>query len=177
VTGRQLTDQTPEEDGDVSPPFLAVDRFRALYAAAGPDLNEVPAATHWPSVPAIDCEAEWAELRTWVEHLLERFAQLDHHVVPACWWRHNEHVEALSALRDHELVSYSGTAPATGPIDWLRALRDVTVLLKTWTAELSCGATHQPPPTRLQPAGDSGWGPFVASDTERRRQAAIQAAV
>jgi hypothetical protein len=166
--------------GGVTDPTSGVERLQALiarYAGAAPALDEVPAATHWPSIPVVDAEAEWQDLRDWVEQLLERFAQLDHHVVPGCWWRHNEHVEALSALRDHEMVSYSDTAPATGPMEWLRALRDVTALLRAWTSELSCGATHQPAPRRLRIAEDDRWDVFVAADLEQRRQAAISAAV
>jgi hypothetical protein len=181
-----MTERPPDDGatkglgGGVTDPASGVERLQALIArhsGAAPGLEEVPAATHWPSIPAVDTEAEWEDLRAWVEHLLERFAQLDHHVVPACWWRHNEHVEALSALRDHETVSYSDTAPATGPMEWLRALRDVTALLRAWTSELSCGATHQPAPTRLRAASADGWNDFIAAYLERRRQAAIDAAV
>lgn len=181
MTERQPSDgATKGLGGGVSDPISGVERLQAIIVRHGggaPGLDEVPAATHWPSIPAVDAEAEWNDLRAWVEQLLERFAQLDHHVVPACWWRHNEHVEALSALRDHETVSYSDTAPATGPMEWLRALRDVTALLRAWTSELSCGATHQPTPTRLRVAGDDGWDAFAAADLEQRRQAAIRTAL
>ncbi len=181
MTERPPGDEPSERlGGKVTDSTSGVERLQALIAGHGgpaPALDEVPAATHWPSIPAVDAEAEWNELRFWVEQLLERFGQLDHHVVPGCWWRHNEHVEALSALRDHEAVSYSDTAPATGPMEWLRALRDVTALLRAWTSELSCGATHQPAPTRLRVAEDDGWDAFVAADLEQRRQAAIRAAV
>jgi hypothetical protein len=149
----------------------------ALRAAGLPELDEIPPATHWPSVPAVDAASEWAALRDWVEALQDRFAHLDHHVIPACWWRHNEHVEALAALRDHERVSFSEAAPATAPIEWFRALRDVTALLRAWTGELACAATHQDPPTRLRLATSEGWDAHVAADVERRSRAAVDAAV
>ncbi len=101
-------------------------------------MDEIPTATHWPSIPADDHAAAWAELRDWVEGLQQRFDHLDQHFIPAGWWRHNEHVEALVALRDHEWVSFSEIAPATAPLDWFRARRDITTLLRTWTAELAC---------------------------------------
>lgn len=130
---------------------------------------EVPTATHWPEVPAGEAAMRWAELRSWVDHLLERFACLDHHVIPRCWWRHNEHVEALSALRDHELGTFFGDAPATAPLDWLRALRDVVQLLRTWTAETGCSAQHRPPSTISHAVEDpSEWHEFVAADVQRR---------
>ena len=73
------------------------------------DLDEIADATHWPEVLAVEGAAQWEELRAWVEQLQERFSHLDQHVVPRCWWRHNEHVEALSALRDHERSSFAAT--------------------------------------------------------------------
>jgi hypothetical protein len=134
------------------------------------DLDEIPGATHWPDVLAVEAAAQWGELRAWVEQLQERFSHLDHHVVPRCWWRHNEHVEALSALRDHERSSFATTAPATAPVDWFRALRDVTALLRSWTGDLSCGAAHQDSPTRASPPAVTEWERFVQADVERRKE-------
>ncbi len=113
------------------------------------DFPDIPTPTHWPHSRQ-PTPSEWEELRAWVEELCGRFAHLDHHVIPRCWWRHNEHVEALAALRDHERSSFSDTAPATAPLDWFRALRDIAALLRAWTAEPGCGATHQPPPAALR---------------------------
>ena len=134
------------------------------------DLDEIPGATHWPEVLAVEGAAKWEELRVWVEQLQERFSHLDHHVVPRCWWRHNEHVEALSALRDHERSSFASTAPATAPVDWFRALRDITAMLRSWSGDLSCGTVHQDPPTRSSPPVTAGWNPFVQADVERRKK-------
>jgi hypothetical protein len=137
------------------------------------DLDEIADATHWPEVLAVEGAAQWEELRAWVEQLQERFSHLDQHVVPRCWWRHNEHVEALSALRDHERSSFAATAPATAPVDWFRALRDVTALLRSWTGDLSCGAAHQNSPTRASPPAVSEWERFVQADVERRQKREI----
>lgn len=140
------------------------------------DLGDVAAPTHWPSVPSADAAAEWDELRAWVEALKGRFAHLDHHVIPRCWWAHNDHVEALSALRDHERSSFAPTAPATAPADWFRALRDIAALLKAWTADLGCGPTHTDPPTPLRAVDDSEWDRFVTGDVARRAEAEIDQA-
>ena len=137
------------------------------------DFADVPAPTHWPSLPSADAPAEWNQLRAWVEQLQRRFAHLDHHVIPRCWWRHNDHVEALAALRDHERSSYAPTAPATAPADWFRALRDITALLKTRTADLGCGTAHTTPPTPLRPVDDRDWDRFVTTDMDRRADAEI----
>ena len=136
-----------------------------------PSLDDIPSATHWPSLSAGDAAAEWEELRGWVDRLQNRFPHLDHHVIPPCWWRHNEHVEALAALRDHERVSFLASAPATAPVDWMRTLRDIAALLRSWTAESPCGSTHQDNPIRLRQSCMDGWEQHVAADLERRRPA------
>lgn len=140
------------------------------------DFPDIPTPTYWPALPATDTADEWEQLRAWVENLCWRFAHLDHHVIPRCWWRHNEHVEALAALRDHERSSYSDTAPATAPLDWFRALRDIAALLRAWTAELGCATTHQNPAATLRAVDGGEWERFVEADVERRQQREIDAA-
>jgi hypothetical protein len=93
---------------------------------------------------------------------------LDHHVVPRCWFKHNGHVEALVALRDHERVSFSDTAPATAPLDWLRALRDTAFLLRAWTADLPCGATHQAACVPLAAIDEDAWQRHIIDEASRR---------
>ncbi len=140
------------------------------------DFADVPAPTRWPAIPSADIAAEWGELRSWVETLQARFAHLDHHVIPRCWWRHNEHVEALAALRDHERSSFSEAAPATAPVDWFRALRDVASLLKAWTAEAGCGTVHQDPPVSLRATDSGEWARHVDVDVLRRHEREIDQA-
>jgi len=149
--------------------LLGVDGFDAEY----PD---IPAPTFWPAVPAVDAAVEWADLREWVGDLQGRFDALDHHVIPRCWWRHNSHVEALAALRDHERSSFSDTAPATAPVDFFRALRDITALLKTWTGELGCATTHQQPPATITSVDAEGWERHVNGDVAGRRNREIRSA-
>jgi hypothetical protein len=155
----------------------AKDRFPGLQLDVGEpifdtfdldDMEDVPVATHWPDISAADAPEHWGDLRGWVERLQERFAHLDHHVIPRCWWRHNEHVEALSALRDHELVSFAETAPATAPVEWFRAMRDITALLRAWSGELSCGAEHKDAPAPPNTPTEEEWDTFVQADVERR---------
>jgi len=127
------------------PTFPALDGVKGAFAsngAAEPAEEEIPAATHWPSIPVADLADEWNDLRVWVVELKSRFESVDHHVAPNCWWRHNEHVEALAALRDHERASFSNMAPATAPVDWFRAFRDITTLLRGWTGLSGCGGTQ-----------------------------------
>jgi len=151
----------------MSDPFAA---FMHPGEPVGYDETDIPAPTRWAAIPAEDAPQAWADLRAWVETLRDRF-DLDHHVLPACWWRHNPHVEALTALRDHEAASFLDTAPATAPVDWLRALRDVTALLRAWTGELGCDTTHRPAPapgaTRAA-FDEADWAAHVHADTARR---------
>jgi len=138
------------------------------------DFGDIPTPTYWPTIPSADTVDEWNELRSWVDNLCRRFSHLDHHVIPRCWWRHNQHVEALVALKDHEQSSFSDTAPATAPVDWFRALRDITALLKNWTADLGCGATHQSPTAMLRSVDKEEWVAFVEADVVARREREIQ---
>jgi hypothetical protein len=142
--------------------------LQAVYSHGGPDLDQIPVATHWPSLNADDASDQWARLRSWVEQMQARFEFLDHHIVPRCWFLHNGHVEALVALRDHEQVSFSDTAPAIAPLDWLRALRDTAFLLRSWTADLACGADHQAPVIPQARIDKDAWERHLAADVARR---------
>lgn len=159
--------------GEIPGPRAAdpVSFMKMAYSSVGLDPNDIPAATHWPSVSAAKAGHEWEQLRKWVERLQQRFEFLDGHVIPACWWRHNGHVEALVALRDHERVSYGDLAPATGPVEWLRALRDVAALLRSWTGELACGPGHRPAIDATRPFDAGEWDAHLRADVARREQA------
>src|SRR4051794_8502857 len=123
-------------------PSTALSLWPVVPADAEYEHEDVPTPTCWPQVCADNAGEEWEALQAWVEELKHRFHHLDHHVIPSCWLQHNEHVEALVALRDQERMSFSDNAPATAPIDWFRALRDITALMRSWTSELPCGTTH-----------------------------------
>jgi hypothetical protein len=156
------------------PPERPLSALAALFGADGPpDFEDLTGPLHWGALTPCEARAAWRELRSWVEGLVTRFAHLDHHVIPACWWRHNSHVEALAALRDHERLSYAETAPATGAVEWHRALRDVEAMLRDWTGQHGCGATHNDRDRRLRPPATAEWEQFVVSDLERRRRGAV----
>ncbi|MHB8335666.1 MAG: hypothetical protein ACYDEH_12335, partial [Acidimicrobiales bacterium] len=63
---------------------------------------------------------------------------LDYHVVPLCWFRHESHVVALQALRDHERIAYDRDSPGSSAVDWHRALRDISALLRQFSSNLRC---------------------------------------
>jgi hypothetical protein len=134
------------------------------------DFDDILGPLYWPGVPAADSATAWSDLRRWVDELLERFPHLDHHVIPMCWWRHNGHVEALAALRDHQRVCYDDSSPPTAAMEWHRAFRDIEARLREWTSTLACGATHDPRGRSARATDESEWDQFVAADSERRAQ-------
>ena len=125
---------------------------------------------HWPSLGPLDAEREWPELRAWVDEMRERYRGLDSYVVPACWFEHESLVVALQALRDHERVAYDTTSPGSSGTDWHRAYRDVTAMLRQFTADLRCG--HGP-----EYADGELFEEFVANDIARRRRRAATVAL
>jgi hypothetical protein len=162
------------------PSFPALDGVKGVFASNGsaePAEDEIPAATHWPSIPVADLADEWNELRDWVVELKVRFDSVDHHVVPNCWWRHNEHVEALSALRDHERASFSDMATATAPVDWFRAFRDITALLRGWTGLSGCGGTHTSLPVPRRVDDEDDFVEHVRAELEVKQRSAAGRAV
>jgi hypothetical protein len=138
---------------------------------------ELPAPTHWPSLPAADLAEEWAELRKWVEQFVDRF-NLGIDRVPPCWYRHNALVEALSALRDHETASYAQTGSPTGPTDWFRAFRETEARLIEWSARTGCDARqHRPEQPREWRTDHEQWAAFTQSAADTREQAVVQTAL
>ena len=162
------------ERGGGDPPS---NRASALAQLSGcdalPDPDEMPGPLYWPGVCTSEACREWAALRTWVEQLMVRFPHLDHHVVPRCWFRHNGHVEALVALRDYEWVSYADTAPGTAAADWHRAFRDIEARLREWTAQIDCGAEHEPRTRQKVDVDREEWDQFVKAEISRREPKAL----
>jgi hypothetical protein len=132
------------------------------------DFDDILGPRYWPRMSAAEAATAWTELRRWVDELLERFSHLDHHVIPMCWWRHNGHVEALSALRDHQRMCYDDSSPPTAAMEWHRAFRDIEARLREWTSTLACGATHDPRGRPVRVTDENEWDQFVATDFERR---------
>jgi hypothetical protein len=149
-----------------------------LYEVGGPpELDEVAGPTYWPDLSPDEADEEWDALRAWVEELVMRFPNLDHHVVPRCWFRHNGHVEALVALRDHERVNYSDTAPGSAAVEWHRAFRDIEARLREWTGQLACGAIHEPRTQQVRSVDSVEWDRFVNDDVSRRDIQAVAGAL
>ena len=134
------------------------------------EFDDILGPVYWPGVSAARSATAWTDLRRWVNELLERFPHLDHHVIPMCWWRHNGHVEALAALRDHQRMCYDDSSPPTAAMEWHRAFRDIEARMREWTSTLACGATHDPKGRPARAADENEWQRFVAADSEERAQ-------
>ena len=134
------------------------------------ELGDLQAPTHWPSLLPEEALQAWADLREWVERLVDRFG-LETRVVPPCWYRHNTLVEALSALRDHERISFVPTASPTAAVDWFRALREIQHRLAEACARTQCSVNeHRPDPPRAWHTDQAQWQTFIEADIHDREK-------
>ena len=160
-----------EHESSMAPRSRAMPRSGAVALDSGP--------LHWDSLSPIQAEKESRLLGEWVNNLRSKYPyDLDYHVVPNCWFRHESHLIALLALRDHERISYDQSSPASGAVDWHRALRDVSALLRQFSTSLPCTANEHLPPTRLIPVIDQGeFEDWVVKIVMERRRHAIDLAL
>lgn len=124
----------------------------------------------WPALRAEEAKREWDALRRWVEQLRIRYPNLVR--LPECWWRHNDLVEVLSALRDHERACFNPLAPATAAVEWQRALRDMEIRMEIWIKRFTCnvpGRCHETQVSSEDVLPD-GWMEHVTRDVARRRR-------
>jgi len=153
-----------DDDGDE---MTARDAWRALVDDQ--ELPEPPGPTDWRELTPEEAPAAWIELRAWVQDLVRRYPHLDHHVVPACWFRHNEHVEALVALRDFEKLAFFPSSPASSPYNFQVALAQIEARLREWTARAGCLGEHREQPASQRPVRDDVWAAFLAEDVGARQ--------
>ena len=153
-----------------TPPRPVLLRALDARSKATSDEEKIEPPIHWPSLAAVAAEREWSQLRQWVDELRERYKGIDSYVVPACWYEHESLVVALQALKDHERVAYAKSSPASSGTDWHRAFRDITSLLRQFTADLRCG--HGP-----EHAEKETFDHFVKEDIARRRRHAATVAL
>jgi hypothetical protein len=171
-----MTDDEGQEEEVIEEgqPRAAMAAYRALIGLGergdGGEQPEPPGPTDWRAVTAEEAPEAWAELREWVEGLVRRYGHLDHHVVPACWYRHNGHVEALVALRDFERLAFYSSSPASSPYNYQVALAQVESRLREWTARAGCLGEHREQPAGQRPVPEDEWDAFVAADAAAREQ-------
>jgi hypothetical protein len=141
------------------------------------DAEEVPHPIFWPAMRPDEAHKEWNDLRCWVDQLRTRYPNLTR--IPDCWWRHNDLVEVLAALRDFERGCFYPLAPATAAVEWQRALRDMEVRMEIWIKRLTCAVAGRGHDAPMQPVDvvPDGWVEFVDQDAARRPAAAHRAPV
>jgi hypothetical protein len=132
-------------------------------AEAEAEVNESTAPVLWSTLIASEAAEEWAKLRIWVAAWQERFPHALR--MPPCWWQHNDLVELLAALRDHERASYGASASPAAAVDWHRAFRELEMRMETWIKRFGCTV---PGREHAVPIDEDGWRAFVAADVQAR---------
>jgi hypothetical protein len=152
-----------------SPVVAALTELTSRLSAGGGDFDEFEGPIYWPTREPEQAEFDWPSLREWVERLRARFPHMTARI-PDCWYRHNDLVEALLALRDHERVSYASTAPASAAVEWHRAFRDMEARWDGWIRRFTCTVPGKGHPTLdLDPSRhDDEFDEFVKTDLTRR---------
>src|SRR5665811_261895 len=80
-------------------------------------------------------------------------------------------VEGLSALRDHERISFAPNASPTAAVDWFRGLREIEHRLSEVCARTQCSINeHRPDPPRRWLADHDQWLTFVDADLHNRER-------
>ncbi len=157
---------------DASPVVAALTELTSRLSADGGDFDEFDGPIYWPTREPEQAEFDWPSLAEWVHRLQARFPHMTARI-PDCWYRHNDLVEALLALRDHERISYATTAPASAAVEWHRAFRDMEARWDSWVKRFTCtvpGKGH-PPPDHDPWKPDAEFARFVNADLDRRRVA------
>lgn len=159
----------PPAIGPESPVVTALTELSARLSAEGGDFEEFDGPLYWPTREADRAEWDWPSLAGWVARLRARFPHMTSRI-PDCWYQHNDLVEALLALRDHERVSYASSAPGSAAVEWHRAFRDMEARWDGWIKRFTCsipGKGH--PPLNLNTPLPAGFAEFVQTDLTQRR--------
>ncbi len=163
-----MTDSQAGDDDDPRAERLAA-LARMLSPGGPPDPNDQAPPILFPALSAEETAEEFEYLRGWVEALVVRYPHLYPDAVPACWYRHAAHVEALSALYDYQRSCFGNAALPTDAVRWHRAFRDIEERLRIWTAAAGCNPKdgHRPP-AAAPVIDEEDWALFLAEETARR---------
>jgi len=123
------------------------DELEALIAAqvAGPPLGTRPGEAtptgpvSWRTLAPGDAARVWEELRDWVEWFTVRY-NIPLTTVPACWYRHGQLVEELSALHTLHQASFDPADTGYGPIGFHERL--TPALTRLQRAGSGCATAH-----------------------------------
>jgi hypothetical protein len=152
-------------------------QLRELYAAVRAIQDSLQGgasrAVAWQLLDADAAEAVWRRLARWVGWLRGRYPLARQ--VPACWWRHPELVEELTALWLAWRQAYvAGSAPVTACMDWHdRWLPGLLRRIGSGGWNLACEGGHRDRLASLYDQrsvdDDEAFAEHVRRDVERRR--------
>jgi hypothetical protein len=163
------TDHQAAAIGTQTPAVAGLVDVASRLSDDGGDFGEFDGPIYWPTRDHQQAEFDWPALAAWVDRLRARFPHMTGRI-PECWYRHNDLVEALLALRDHERVSYSSTAPGSAAVEWHRAFRDMESRWDAWIKRFTCavpGKGHRDLDLGVHEP-DAAFSSFVTADLNRR---------
>jgi hypothetical protein len=144
-----------------------------LDGVLGADVDPPPAPLDWARLDPDQAADAWLQLDGWVRWLVHRY-RLDHRDVPACWYRHPDLVEELSALHTSHQAAYHPESSTHAPLDWHHQLAATRHRLQTTVSRTGCRPTeHRELPAAEWAAGRNpgyaeAFGEHVAADAARR---------
>lgn len=154
---------------------MNIDDFIDDPNAAGGDLLAAPGPITWRIDPndsqrtlsVEDAEQHWAELRAWVDWLVERYA-LDNRTVPPCWSLHGALVDELTALWGAWQVAYWPLGSSADPANWMQAFANTRIRLTEWTARRGCRPDDHRPDRPQQATVETSRARHAAADLAQR---------
>jgi hypothetical protein len=117
-------------------PRLPLD-LAGLDGVLGADLALMPAPVDWARLDADEAADAWHRLDGWVRWLVHRY-RLDHRDVPACWYRHPDLVEELSALHTSHQAAFHPESSPHAPLDWHHQLSATRHRLQNAVSRTGC---------------------------------------
>ena len=117
-----------------------------------------PSRWSWHHVQGKDRERLWAELRSFVDWLIDRYQPTGDVGIPPCWYRHPIAVEELTALMVAWRGAYCSTnRPSERLVSWhMNCLWPTLERLGKRARWSQCGVRHRAPEGVVAPPTDSG---------------------
>jgi len=128
---RDVDDLLAEEMSDFEPDIR--------YGSSAPLGAQV---INWRTLTNAEARAAWKELRAWVEWFTVRY-RISESVVPACWYKHGQLVEELSALHIAHTAAFDPSDAGFGPIGWHERL-SIALPRLTRAYAGGCSRGHDP---------------------------------
>lgn len=146
----------------------AEDLIAAEMAAFEPDIRYGTSAplggevTNWRLLSDDEAPAVWKELRAWVEWFVARY-RVPESTVPACWWKHGQLVEELSALQAAHAAAFDRSDAGFGPLGWHERLSlAVPRLTRAYAGGCSNGHRDFTPRSSIGDVDEQEWNAWTS---------------